>query len=170
MAIREIRLSNDEILRKTSREVETVDDRIKELLDDMVETMHKYNGVGLAGPQVGVLKRVIVIDLYDGEEPLKIKFRTLSDAEVNECVAKNDEDDPNIGDKWAMYLSAVEPSLKDLANAMKESGDISYPMEIFEMFQRHEITEASTIIMEKSGVIGKDKVTVVDKAIENLKN
>ena len=56
MAIREIRLSNDEILRKTSREVETVDDRIKELLDDMVETMHKYNGVGLAGPQVGVLK------------------------------------------------------------------------------------------------------------------
>ena len=39
MAIREIRLSNDEILRKTSREVETVDDRIKELLDDMVETM-----------------------------------------------------------------------------------------------------------------------------------
>ncbi|RGG95743.1 hypothetical protein DWW67_06000 [Coprobacillus sp. AF16-47] len=106
----------------------------------------------------------------DGEEPLKIKFRTLSDAEVNECVAKNDEDDPNIGDKWAMYLSAVEPSLKDLANAMKESGDISYPMEIFEMFQRHEITEASTIIMEKSGVIGKDKVTVVDKAIENLKN
>ena len=38
------------------------------------------------------------------------------------------------------------------------------------MFQRHEITEASTIIMEKSGVIGKDKVTVVDKAIENLKN
>ena len=67
----------------------------------------------------------------DGEEPLKIKFRTLSDAEVNECVAKNDEDDPNIGDK---------------------------------------ITEASTIIMEKSGVIGKDKVTVVDKAIENLKN
>ena len=72
MAIREIRLSNDEILRKTSREVETVDDRIKELLDDMVETMHKYNGVGLAGPQVGVLKRVIVIDLYDGEEPLKL--------------------------------------------------------------------------------------------------
>lgn len=61
MAIREIRLSNDEILRKTSREVETVDDRIKELLDDMVETMHKYNGVGLAGPQVGVLKRVIEI-------------------------------------------------------------------------------------------------------------
>ena len=88
MAIREIRLSNDEILRKTSREVETVDDRIKELLDDMVETMHKYNGVGLAGPQVGVLKRVIVIDLYDGEEPLKLVnpkiIKTKGEQEVEE--------------------------------------------------------------------------------------
>ena len=72
MAIREIRLSGDEILRKTSREVEEVTDIIRELLDDMVETMHKYNGVGLAAPQVGILKRVIVIDLYDGEEPLQL--------------------------------------------------------------------------------------------------
>ena len=92
MAIREIRLSNDEILRKTSREVETVDDRIKELLDDMVETMHKYNGVGLAWPQVGVLKRVIVIDLYDGEEPLKLVnpkiIKTKGEQEVEEgCLS-----------------------------------------------------------------------------------
>ena len=70
MAIREIRLSKDEILRKVAREVEEVDDRIKELLQDMLETMHKYNGVGLAGPQVGILKRVIAIDLYDGNKPL----------------------------------------------------------------------------------------------------
>lgn len=72
MAIREIRLNGDEILRKKAREVENVDDRIKELLQDMVETMHEYNGVGLAAPQVGILKRVIVIDLYDGNEPLKL--------------------------------------------------------------------------------------------------
>ena len=64
--------TGDEILRKTSREVEEVTDKIRELLDDMVETMHKYNGVGLAAPQVGILKRVIVIDLYDGEEPLQL--------------------------------------------------------------------------------------------------
>ena len=70
MAIRQIRLNGDEILRKKAREVDTVDDKIRELLHDMLETMHKYNGVGLAGPQVGILKRVIVIDLYDGEEPL----------------------------------------------------------------------------------------------------
>ena len=72
MAIRQIRLENDEILRKRSRKVEEVDDRIKELLDDMIDTMHEYNGVGLAGPQVGILKRVIVIDLYDGNLPLKL--------------------------------------------------------------------------------------------------
>lgn len=72
MAIRQIRMSDDEILRKQSRVVEVVDEKIKELLEDMVETMHKYNGVGLAGPQVGILKRVIVIDLYDGSEPLKL--------------------------------------------------------------------------------------------------
>ena len=72
MAIRQIREYGDEILRKKSREVDVVDDKIRELLDDMLETMHKYNGVGLAAPQVGILKRVVVIDLYDGNEPLKL--------------------------------------------------------------------------------------------------
>ena len=65
MAIRNIREEGDEILRKVSREVENVDEKIKILIDDMIETMHKFNGVGLAAVQVGVLKRVIVIDLYD---------------------------------------------------------------------------------------------------------
>ena len=63
MAIRNIRQEGDEILKKKSREVEVVDDRIRELMDDMVETMHKYDGVGLAAVQVGILKRVIVIDI-----------------------------------------------------------------------------------------------------------
>lgn len=72
MAIREIRFNGDEILRKKSREVDEVNDRIRELLQDMLDTMHEYNGVGLAGPQVGILKRVIVIDLYDGNEPLQL--------------------------------------------------------------------------------------------------
>lgn len=73
MAIREIRLSDDEILRKHSREVEIVDDRIREILNDMDETMHKNNGVGLAAVQIGILKRLIVIDtLYDGSPSLKL--------------------------------------------------------------------------------------------------
>lgn len=72
MAIRIIREENDEILRKKSREVEVVDDKIAQILDDMVETMHKYNGVGLAGPQIGILKRIVVIDLYDDKGPIKL--------------------------------------------------------------------------------------------------
>lgn len=102
-------------------------------------------------------------------EPLEIKFRTLSDAEINDCVGY-ESDDPNGADKYAMYIAAVEPSLKELGAAMKEAGEILVPMEIMDMFERHEITEAAMIIMEKSGVLSKNKVTVVDKGIENLKN
>lgn len=65
MAIRNLRYEGDEILKKRSREIEVIDDKIKELAKDMMETMHKWDGLGLAGPQVGVLKRIIVIDLYE---------------------------------------------------------------------------------------------------------
>ena len=65
MAIRNLRYNSDEILRKHSKEIEVIDDKIKELAHDMMDTMHKYDGVGLAGPQVGILKRIIVIDLYE---------------------------------------------------------------------------------------------------------
>lgn len=70
MALREIRLDVDPILRKTSKEIKVIDDRIQTLLDDMVDTMIYANGVGLAAPQVGVLRRVIVIDI--GLGPMKI--------------------------------------------------------------------------------------------------
>lgn len=65
MAIRNLRYEGDEILNKRSREIEVIDDKIKELAQDMMETMHRWDGLGLAGPQVGVLKRIIVIDLYE---------------------------------------------------------------------------------------------------------
>ena len=65
MAIRNLRYGDDEILRKKARQIEVIDDKIKQLAEDMLDTMHKYDGVGLAGPQVGILKRIIVIDLYD---------------------------------------------------------------------------------------------------------
>ena len=65
MAIRNLRMGDDEILKKVSREIDVIDDKIKTLAKDMIETMHKFDGVGLAGPQVGILKRIIVIDLYE---------------------------------------------------------------------------------------------------------
>lgn len=72
MATRIIRQEGDEILKKKSRPVEVIDDKIKELVQDMIETMHKYDGVGLAAVQVGVLKRIVVIDLYEDGQPVYV--------------------------------------------------------------------------------------------------
>ena len=66
MALRTLRYEGDEILRKKSRPVPEITPKILELLDDMAETMADKNGVGLAAPQVGVLKRVVVIDMGEG--------------------------------------------------------------------------------------------------------
>ena len=70
MAIRNIREYGDEILTKKSKTIEEIDERIQILIDDMIETLHKYNGYGLAAPQIGILKRLVVIDLYDGHDVL----------------------------------------------------------------------------------------------------
>jgi len=65
MAIRNIRTEGDEVLRKRSKEVTTVDQKIRDLIEDMIDTMYHAEGVGLAAPQVGILKRIAVIDVYD---------------------------------------------------------------------------------------------------------
>lgn len=66
MAIRSIRFDKDEILRKKSKIVEVIDDKIRQLILDMLDTMYKENGVGLAAPQVGILKRIITYDVGNG--------------------------------------------------------------------------------------------------------
>ena len=65
MAIRQIFMDGQEILNKKSREVTNFDDRLKTLLDDLRDTMHKEDGVGLAAPQVGILRRVAIIEADD---------------------------------------------------------------------------------------------------------
>ena len=65
MAIRNIRVDDDPILRKKSRPVTEFNDRLFELLDDMKDTLYKSGGVGLAAPQVGVLRRVVVMDVSE---------------------------------------------------------------------------------------------------------
>lgn len=66
MAIRQMRINDDPILRKKAREITEISDRIRTLAADMLETMYKEDGAGLAGPQVGVLRRIVVIDVGDG--------------------------------------------------------------------------------------------------------
>lgn len=65
MAIRTIRKENDPVLRKISKPVDKIDDKIRMLVEDMIDTMYDADGVGLAAPQIGILKRVAVIDVYD---------------------------------------------------------------------------------------------------------
>ncbi len=62
MAIRAIRVMGDSVLNKKCKEVKEVNDRTKVLIDDMIDTMREANGVGLAAPQIGVLKRIVVIE------------------------------------------------------------------------------------------------------------
>lgn len=69
MALRQIRYDGDDVLRKTCKEVKEMNERTRILIDDMFETMYEANGVGLAAPQVGILKRIVVIDV-DYETPL----------------------------------------------------------------------------------------------------
>ena len=66
MALRTIRIQGDPVLTKKCREITEITPKIRELAEDMLDTMYEANGVGLAGPQVGVLKRIVVIDIGEG--------------------------------------------------------------------------------------------------------
>ena len=117
MAIRNVRLEDDEILRKKTRKVENIDDKIRELVDDMIETMHSQDGVGLAAPQVGVLKRVVVIDLYDDKGPYVLInpeiIKEKGEQEVDEgCLSF-----PN---KFAKVVRPAEVTVKALDRDGKE--------------------------------------------------
>lgn len=72
MAIRQVRMMGDEILAKNCKPVKEMTPRIRELIDDMFETMYKENGVGLAAPQVGILRRIVTIDVDDGNQYVMI--------------------------------------------------------------------------------------------------
>lgn len=90
MAIRNIVKVGDDILRKKSREVTKFDARLHQLLDDMKQTLYKSNGVGLAAVQVGVLRRVVVIDCGDGYIELinpEITEREGEQEEVEGCLS-----------------------------------------------------------------------------------
>lgn len=91
MALRTIRLDDDEILRKKSKPVKEINGKIFELLDDMLETLHSKNGVGLAAPQVGVLKRVAIVStdgetVYELINPVILK-RSGSQIGVEGCLS-----------------------------------------------------------------------------------
>jgi peptide deformylase len=79
MALREIRVQGDPVLGKACKPITEVTPKITDLIDDMIETMYEANGVGLAAPQVGILKRLVVIDV--GEGPIVMINPTIVSAD-----------------------------------------------------------------------------------------
>lgn len=77
MAIRQVRVIGDEILTKPCKPVKEMSDRTRELIEDMFETMYESNGCGLAAPQVGVRKQIVVIDVEDGNQYVLINPEIL---------------------------------------------------------------------------------------------
>ncbi len=130
MAIREIRKEGDEILSKKCREVETIDDRIIELGKDMLETMYKNDGIGLAACQVGILKRVIVYDVKYVEEDGKKEGHIL-----------------------------INPKITSRSKTMieVEEGCLSFP-DVYKVVQRHEkvTVEYTDIDGKKKKINAKD--------------
>ena len=80
MAIRQVRTIGDEILTKECKKVKEITPRIQELIEDMFETMYEANGVGLAAPQVGVLKQIVVIDVDDENQYVLINPEIIEES------------------------------------------------------------------------------------------
>ena len=117
MAIRIIREEGDEILKKRSREVEKIDEKVLELIQDMIETMHKQDGVGLAAVQVGILKRIVVIDLYEEGKPPYIFINPEIVKEKGEQTV--DEGYLSFPNKFAKIVRPKEVTLR----ALNEKGE-----------------------------------------------
>lgn len=90
MALRKLRIEGDPILRKKSKRVDAISDKIKNLMVDMEETMKNSNGIGLAAPQVGILKRIIVVDVGNGLYKMinpEILEKSGSQIDVEGCLS-----------------------------------------------------------------------------------
>ncbi len=116
MAIRIIREEGDEILKKKSKEVDIIDEKIITLINDMLETMYKYNGVGLAAVQVGILKKICVIDIDDGEPPLKLINPIITKEKGQQEVEEGCLSFPN---KYAKVIRPKEITVE----ALNENGN-----------------------------------------------
>ena len=115
MALREIRMFDDDILRKKSKVVEVVDDKIRQILNDMAETMYNTeNGGGLAAPQVGILKRLIVIDM--GHGLIKLVNPKIINQEGTQEVIEGCLSIPN---KWGKLIRPAKVSIQ----ALNENGE-----------------------------------------------
>jgi len=109
MAIRNLRYEKDEILKKKSREVDTIDEKIQTLIDDMIETMYKFNGVGLSAVQVGILKRVVVIDIDDGTG-----VKVLINPKITKTKGEQEVEEGSFPNQYAKMIRPKEVTVEAL--------------------------------------------------------
>lgn len=115
MALRNIRTIGDDILRKQSKTVDKIDSRVLNLLKDMADTMYGSNGAGLAAPQVGILKRLVVIDMGEG-------LINLINPEIIESSGSQvvEEGCLSVPGKWGKLIRPAEVKVKALNEAGEE--------------------------------------------------
>lgn len=115
MALRQIRLLGDEILRKKCKEVEVIDDRVRQILNDMADTMYNTeNGGGLAAPQIGILKRLVVIDMGQGLIKL-VNPKIINQDGIQEVI----EGCLSIPNRWGKLKRPVNVTVQ----ALNENGE-----------------------------------------------
>ncbi len=144
MALRQIRVDGDDILRKKCKEVKEMNERTETLIDDMLETMYDAAGVGLAAPQVGVLKRIVVIDV-DYENPYDNPYVMINpvilESDGEQC---GDEGCLSIPGKVAEVIRPNRVVVKFLDRDMKE-----VTLEATELFARaicHELDHLDGVL------------------------
>ncbi len=115
MAILNIVKEGDDVLRKICRPVETITPRTLQLLDDMLETLHDANGVGLAAPQVGVLRRIAIVEVVDGQ------VYELINPEIIEREGKQNEMEGclSVPEQWGI----TDRPMKVTVRAMNRKGE-----------------------------------------------
>lgn len=150
MALRNIRTVGDDVLRKKCKPVDEVNDKIRVLIEDMIDTMYEADGVGLAAPQVGILKRIVVIDVGDGPIALinpEITYTEGSYIDTEGCLSVPNE------------MGEVIRPKKLKVKALNENGDmVEYEAE--DLFARAVCHELDHL----------DGVLFIDKLIDKKEN
>ncbi len=117
MALREIMKFGDDILRKKCRPVTAFDNKLATLLDDMVQTLSSADGVGLAAPQVGILRRAVVIDIRDGKGTLELVNPEIISSEGSQL---GDEGCLSAPGEWCKVERPMRVTVKALDRTGKE--------------------------------------------------
>ncbi|MCC8138390.1 MAG: peptide deformylase [Clostridiales bacterium] len=128
MALRNIRIYGDEILKKKCRPVQMMTPRTKLLIRDMLDTMYDANGVGLAAPQVGILKRIVVIDVSEAEDDSGSEGAAENTAENMDTAANADKKESGAPANQGGPYVLINPEILETAGEQTgQEGCLSLP-------------------------------------------